>query len=1040
MKKLTLLIIAGVCFGVSGFAQITFDPAIEQVPGSSGEEIDTSGEYVFGWNVGPGGEDVFVQTDAGEVVFYANPEEETPSGVTITGSITETKQIGTQSQTSEDFAIMMNSVGWTPGSTALIQINGLTVGQGYRVQLFSYFNNPSSRMQRFTDAQEPFTQLSETYQTSGVGNTGAAVPAKSIMARFVAPATSVSFNLEPSKPPTPCCLHTILNGIIIFKDDNANRAVPEEGYLWIYSADGDWDSTEKWIPAADLSHRPPDENDSAEIRSGTVFRSKPLYLGSGDGVQGLKSLKMKGGALEIASGEADFVIESTAPPLFFDDFESGAKGWKTSDVGESGTEWELGKPTNGPGEAHSSARAYGTGLTENYNDDTDVYLVSPVIDLTAEDNAMLEFWSYHDCEPPNTFGEFITDWCQVDILNEDGEFLLDDSLWIRAGEAKQWSLEKVKIPADALGQKIKLQFNFSSDGGQDNGPQAGWFIDSVAVTRPSPSEFVFERGLITARDVRIGDGILAGGGTAADEPSFGSVTITDGATLHSSQRIIVGNEPAQAGGRASEGTLTVNTGGSVIADEYLIVGWHSLPNTAVLKINGGSVAVSGDHKWGLSLGMATGIDQGEEVGHASFEMTAGTLITNRITNGDDDATGVIDDWIWTGGMIVADVINLPIPISNNGGTLSPGGLDQVGATVIEAKGAAIGDYVQNNGSLAIDVIDGEADLLQVSGKVVILGTLDLKVAGDDTGLSIGESLDVVVAKSITYDAKLITNPAGILWKDRGFTANVVNTGNQQILRLTVESLIVTEIVFEESTDIPAGSLGEEIDTTGRYVFGWNIGNTPEVDVTIDIDGMDVNFYENPQQATDSGVSISGNVTMLNEGIPSRTSTAGKFGTMLSSFGYRAGEKTKIEIDGLTVGQEYRIQIFSSFLPNPDIRKQRFTNSSFEPISDTYQTTGEGLEKSIIGRFVAQSSTVPFYAEPLAMHVILNGLVVFALGEPPMRLSVERADNDLLIPWNGRGLLQTSLEIIGPWTDIIDANSPYRVQPSEKQCFFRVIRN
>ena len=175
------------------------------------------------------------------------------------------------------------------------------------------------------------------------------------------------------------------------------------------------------------------------------------------------------------------VAETPAPPLFFDDFESGAPGWTASDLGESGTEWELGKPTNGPGEAHSPTRAYGTGLAKNYDDYTDVYLVSPVIDLTGQDNARLEFWSYRDCEPA-VEGE-LYDWCQVMILDEDGEWLVDDPIWIRGGEAKQWRLEKAKIPAQALGQKIRLEFNFSTDGGQDNGPQAGWFIDDVAITK-----------------------------------------------------------------------------------------------------------------------------------------------------------------------------------------------------------------------------------------------------------------------------------------------------------------------------------------------------------------------------------------------------------------------------------------------------------------------------------------------------------------------------------------------------------------------------
>ena len=181
------------------------------------------------------------------------------------------------------------------------------------------------------------------------------------------------------------------------------------------------------------------------------------------------------------ANNAFYQVANVPPtPIFEEDFETGAAGWTTQDLGESGTLWELGKPTNGPGEAHSPTRAYGTGLAKDYGDYTDVYLVSPVIDLTGLDNARLEFWSYRDCEP--AFEGELTDACQVWILDEDGEYLNDVPVWIRGGEAKQWRLEKGKIPAEALGQKIRLEFNFSSDGGQDNGPQAGWFIDDVAIT------------------------------------------------------------------------------------------------------------------------------------------------------------------------------------------------------------------------------------------------------------------------------------------------------------------------------------------------------------------------------------------------------------------------------------------------------------------------------------------------------------------------------------------------------------------------------
>ncbi len=181
------------------------------------------------------------------------------------------------------------------------------------------------------------------------------------------------------------------------------------------------------------------------------------------------------------ANNAFYQVANVPPaPIFEEDFETGAAGWTTQDLGESGTLWELGKPTNGPGEAHSPTRAYGTGLAKDYGDYTDVYLVSPVIDLTDLDNARVEFWSYRDCEPA-VEGE-LYDWCQVMILDEDGEYLVDNPIWLRGGVAKQWRLEKTKIPAEALGQKIRLEFNFSTDGGQDNGPQAGWFIDDVAIT------------------------------------------------------------------------------------------------------------------------------------------------------------------------------------------------------------------------------------------------------------------------------------------------------------------------------------------------------------------------------------------------------------------------------------------------------------------------------------------------------------------------------------------------------------------------------
>jgi len=56
---------------------------------------------------------------------------------------------------------------------------------------------------------------------------------------------------------------------------------------------------------------------------------------------------------DLSSSAIYRVAQLETPPLFFDDFESGAPGWSASDLGESGTEWELGKPTNGPDEGQN---------------------------------------------------------------------------------------------------------------------------------------------------------------------------------------------------------------------------------------------------------------------------------------------------------------------------------------------------------------------------------------------------------------------------------------------------------------------------------------------------------------------------------------------------------------------------------------------------------------------------------------------------------------------------------------------------------------
>lgn len=183
------------------------------------------------------------------------------------------------------------------------------------------------------------------------------------------------------------------------------------------------------------------------------------------------------------------VLHVPPPPLFEDDFESGAQGWTTSTLNAgSSTKWELGTPTNarGPASAHSGENVYGTDLDADYELLTQVVLRSPVIDLTGVDKATLVYWGFQDLEAVinDTFFDFI----EIKILDNNGNEFLADPIRKRAGTTPGWQESRIKIPEAALGRKIILEFGFTSDDFNEFDPdtgiditQAGWFIDDVAI-------------------------------------------------------------------------------------------------------------------------------------------------------------------------------------------------------------------------------------------------------------------------------------------------------------------------------------------------------------------------------------------------------------------------------------------------------------------------------------------------------------------------------------------------------------------------------
>jgi hypothetical protein len=177
-----------------------------------------------------------------------------------------------------------------------------------------------------------------------------------------------------------------------------------------------------------------------------------------------------------------FVIEEfNAPPAIAlsDDFESGIGNWQVSSTGNSGTDWQLGAPTTvGPTAANSGTNCFGTNISSEYAFGADVSLRSEPVDLTSAAGATLSFNYYLDGDPNPDGAPFDT--ATVSLLDSSDNVL--EVLEILGNEiTANWTPFTAAVPASALGQMVKVEFRFVSDGIM-NAP--GWYIDDVQITVP----------------------------------------------------------------------------------------------------------------------------------------------------------------------------------------------------------------------------------------------------------------------------------------------------------------------------------------------------------------------------------------------------------------------------------------------------------------------------------------------------------------------------------------------------------------------------
>ncbi len=192
-------------------------------------------------------------------------------------------------------------------------------------------------------------------------------------------------------------------------------------------------------------------------------------------IEGLRPKDLGEGLFEVevpAPGDGLGFYQIAAvppPPIFFDDFESGAPGWTH---GGAKDEWELGRPSNGPGAPASGDHVYGTDLDGDFEPFSEAFLRSPEIDLTEVSVANLRFSEFHSVDAEIDFHSVV-----VNVIDPKSNVVIQE-VFRAAGATSGWTPRTIRLAGDAVGGVVKIEFLLITD---EFNPLPGFYIDDVEV-------------------------------------------------------------------------------------------------------------------------------------------------------------------------------------------------------------------------------------------------------------------------------------------------------------------------------------------------------------------------------------------------------------------------------------------------------------------------------------------------------------------------------------------------------------------------------